>query len=252
MSPTDFAFAPSLRRIRAIARVRALRLLRTRRAILAATLALLPWLALGDAPLAARLSALADFTLVGLTVLAAGAIAEDLDGGQLAIACTHGASPHDLLLGESAASLGFTLTLVALQLPLALGHDGVRQLALVLLCLAWLSLLLAAWLALMLFLATLLRGVGNAVATIPLLTVLPLLASAAFVDRLPAAIAPLIRVAVRLVPSPRLTAEIFGAILTGTPQPRLAVAVLMVSPPLFFVAALARLSRIEPAGRVAA
>lgn len=253
MTGTATSSAPfSLVRARAIAVVRARRLVRTRRVVLAAVLALLPWLAVGDVPLLARVGALTQFTVVGLTVLAAGAIAEDLDGGQYAVALTHGCSPIEAMLGETAATLLLALALTGAQLLFVIRHETIVELGLLLICLGWLAALLAGWMAVMLLVATLARGVGNAIAMIPLLTVVPLLATTGALDHLPAPVAAPLRALIQLLPTPQLVSEIHRSTFLGSAPPRSAMIVLLISPVVWFAAAALRLARLEPAARVVA
>lgn len=244
--------APSWRRVGAVALLRARRLARTRRLLLATLMALLPWLAIDADQLLPRFAALTEFTIVGVTVLVAGALADDLDGGQYAIALTHDCPPLEVLLGEMVAALALSLVLVALGLPFALEAPAVAGLGALLLCLVWLVALVAGWIALMLLLATILRGVGNGVAMIPLLVALPVLSSATILGRLPARLADVVRFALQLVPAPQQAGRMYEAILLGAATPRIAPLVLLGAPFVYFTLAAARLARIEPAGRIAA
>ena len=249
-----FPLAPplSLTRIRAVAAVRLRRLARTRRMILAALMVFLPWLLVDQTLLVARLGALTEFTVVGLTVLGAGALAEDLEGGQFAIALTHDCAPIEILAGEAAATLLLTLLLVAAQLPIALGSATVAHVGALLLCLVWLAALLAGWLSLMLLAATVFGSVGNAVAMIPLLTVVPILEGSTILDRLPAAVGVVARFCIQLFPTPHHAARVYESLLVGATPPRLAPIVLLVAPVVYFTLAALRLSRLEPAARLTA
>jgi hypothetical protein len=242
----------SLERVRALAVLRLRRLVRSRRLALATLMTILPWLVVEQTLLVARLAALTEFTVVGLTVLVAGALAEDLDGGQYAIALTHDCRPVEVLAGEFASALTTALVLVALQLPIALRGVATPNIVALLLCLAWLATLLAGWISLMLLLATMIEGVGNAIAMIPLLVLPPLLSATTSLDRLPALVAALVRAAQDLVPAPRHTALLYQSLLLGAPFPRVAPLVLSVAPFACFVLAALRLSRMQPAGRIAA
>lgn len=240
---------PSFRRIAAFARVRVRRVIRTRLAIVALILALLPW-ALVDSPaLMARLSALTAFTIVGLTVIAAGAIGEDIDSGEYAIALTHDSSPLDLLAGQAAASLVLVTVLVALQLPIALAGTTIPRIVPLLLCIVWLAALLAGWLGLMLLLATFIEGKGNAVAMIGVLVV-PFVADSGLLDRLPQLPATIARNALQLLPQANHATTMFRAVLSRSPTSAFAPVVLIVSPFLYFALASYRLHRVEPAGRL--
>lgn len=251
-TPALFMRAPSWRRVGAVALLRARRLARTRRLLLAALMALLPWLALDGAELLPRIAALTEFTVVGVTVLVAGALADDLDGGQYAIVLTHDCPPLEVLLGEMIAALVLSLLLVAIGLPFALQVATVAQLGALLLCLVWLVALVAGWIALMLLLATILPGIGNGVAMIPLIVALPVLSSTAVVGRLPALLAAAARFALQLVPAPQQAGRMYETVLLGATTPRIAPLVLIAAPFVYFALAAARLARIEPAGRIAA
>lgn len=240
----------SLTRIRAVALVRLRRLLRTRRLLLAAVMTLLPWFIVDQTLLVARLSALTEFTIVGLTVLGAGAVAEDLDGGQYAIALTHDCAPIELLAGEAATTLLLAVVLAAVQLPIALGASTVAHVATLLLCLGWLVALLAGWMSMMLLAATAINGVGNAVAMIPLLTVIPILQGTTILERLPASVSAVARFAVELLPTPQQATTMYEALLLGATPPRLAPIALLAAPIGFFALAAFRLARLEPARRL--
>ena len=216
----------SVRRIAAIAGLRVRRVVRTRVLLVAVVLALLPWAIVEGNALMARLSALATFTVAGLTALAAGAVADDLDDGEYAIAATHEASPLEILGGQAAATLGLTSLLVALQLPLALRGIATSQLVPVVLCIAWLAALLAGWLSLMLFLATFLEGKGNAVAMIVVL-LLPLALGAGALDRLPRLAAVIVRDVLQLVPQLDQVTAMFRAVLARSPLPAMTPFVLI-------------------------
>lgn len=244
--------AISLTRIRAVAVVRLRRLARTRRMILATLMAFLPWLLVDQSLLLARLSALTEFTVVALTVLGAGALAEDLDGGQFSIALTHDCTPVEILAGEAAATLLLTILLAAAQLPIALATATAVHLGALLLCLAWLVALLAGWMALMLLAATAVGSVGNAVAMIPLLTIVPILEGSAILDRLPAAAGAVVRFCIQLFPTPHQARRMYESLLVGATAPPLAQIVLLAAPVVYFALAAARLSRLEPAARISA
>jgi len=239
----------SIARIAAIARLRLRRVLRTRILLAALVLALLPWAVVNGASLVARLSALATFTVAGLTALAAGAVGDDLESGEYAIVMTHGATPVEVLGGQAATGLGVTAILVALQLPIALSGTVIPHVVPLLVCVAWLVALLAGWLALMLLLATFLEGKANAVAMIALFFV-PLLLGAELLDHLPRFAAVIVRAALQLLPQIDHATGMFRAILLRAPTPRIAPFVLVASPFIYFALASVRLQRLEPAGRL--
>lgn len=240
--------AISLLRIGAVARVRARRVVRTRLALVALVFALLPWALVDGHVLVARLSSLAEFSLVGLTVLGAGAIGDDLDSGEYAVATTHDISPIEMLAGQAAASLALGGLLVALQLPIALAGVAIPQVVPVLLCMVWLAALLAGWLALMLLLATFLDGKANGVAMIGVLF-LPVI-DAGLLERLPHAPGVAIRNALQLLPQLNHATVMFRVLLSRTPATMVAPVVLVLSPLFYFAWASFRLYRLEPAGRL--
>ena len=241
--------APSLTRIAALARLRLRRVVRTRLALVALVLALLPWAIVESSSLIARLSALATFTVVGLTALGAGAIADDLESGEYAIVVTHGASPLEVLGGQAAATLMLTAALVGIQLPIAFNGTAIPAIAPLFLCTIWLAAFLAGWLALMLLLATLLEGKANAVAMIAVLF-LPLALGAGVLDRLPHLPATVIRGALQLLPQVDQATAMFRASLGRATAPAPTPFVLLASPLLYFALASVRLHRIQPAGRL--
>lgn len=241
--------AVSARRMFAIARLRIHRVVRTRIVFVALLLALLPWALVESGSLLARLSALTTFTVAGLTALAAGAVADDLDDGEYAMIMTHDTSPLEVLGGQAAATLGLTALLVALQLPLLLHGVVLSHIVPLLLCIGSLATLLAGWLALMLFLATFLEGKANAVAMIAVLF-LPLLVGTGVLDRIPRAPAVLVRAALQMLPQVDQVTPMFRSFLYRTPMPHLAPAFLVGLPFFYFALASVRLNRIQPAGRL--
>ena len=240
----------SLTRVAAIARVRIIRVIRSRLAIVALLIVLPPWMLVDGGTLLARMSALAEFSVAGLTVVAAGALADDLDNGEYAIAVTHATGPVELLAGYAAASFLLVAALVALQLPIALAGPGWTQVGPALLCIAWLAALLAGWLGLMLLLATWLEGKANALAMAALFVIVPVALTSGFLDRLPAAPAAIVRSALQLAPQLNHVNAIFRALLYRSSPPALAPVIVLVSPIVYFAFALLRLYRIEPAGRL--
>jgi hypothetical protein len=239
----------SIVRVRALARTRMRRMVRTRIAIAAAVLAILPWAVVETPLLLGRLSALAEFSVVGLTVLGAGAIGDDLDNGEFAIAISHDVSPLEILVGNAAAALLFAALLTAAQLPLALrGMEAPAYTPIVLSAFVLVA-LLAGWLALMLLLATFLEGKGNAIAMIAVLFV-PFAIQLGVLTRLPPAIALIVQHTVGLLPQVAQATALFGALLYRSPPPVFETAVLVASPFLFLVLAAYRLYRLEPAGRL--
>ena len=240
----------SLARIGAVARLRVRRVIRTRILPAALVLTFAPWVLLDSASLAGRLASLTMFTLVGLTVIGAGAIAEDLDSGEYAIVLTHDTSPLELLAGQAAASLAVAGSLVVLQLPIALwGIAPFPNIAALMLCIAWLAALLAGWLALMLLLATFLEGRANAVAML-LVLFLPIMLNSAVLEGLPHAVAVTIGGVLQWLPQPSYASAMFRTLLYRTTAPNIAPLVLLASPFIYFTLASIRLRRLEPAGRL--
>lgn len=239
----------SLTRIAAIAGVRVRRVVRTRIALAALLFALLPWGAVAGHALITRLAALAEFSVVGLTVLAAGAIGDDISTGEHAIVMTHDSSPLEMLAGQAAASLGLAAIVVALQLPIALAGVAIPNVLPLLLCMAWLAALLAGWLALMLLFATFVDGKGNAIAMIAVLFV-PFAVDAGLLERLPPAPAAAVRNALQLLPQVGHATAMFRAVLDRSPTTIATPFVLLASPFIYFAWASYRLYRLEPAGRL--
>lgn len=237
-------------RILAVARVRVHRVVRTRLALAALILVLLPWLLVDSASLLARISSLAEFTLVGLTMIGAGALSDDIDSGEFAIAMTHDCSPLDVLAGQTVASLILTAILVVLQLPVAFAGIVLPHASQLVLLFAWLSALLASWLGLLLLLATILEGKANAVGMIGVLALAPLLQAASLVDRLPRALAAMARGGLELLPQLEHGTTTFSAALGGPPAPAVAPLVLILSPIVYFTLAAVQIYRLEPAGRL--
>ena len=239
----------SFARIGAIALLRLRRITRTRLALAAVVLVMLPW-ALVDSPsLLTRLASLAEFTLVGATAIGAGALGDDIDSGEYAIVMTHDAAPVEVLAGQWVASLTAALVLVALQLPIAFGRITTPPVTAILICLGWLAALLAGWMALMLLLATVIEGRGNALAMVTVF-LLPPIAASGLLDGLPSTAAQVIRALVRLLPQLTDATTMFGSVLGRARPPALTPIVLLASPFLYFTLASLRLHRIEPAGRL--
>jgi len=238
----------SLSRIGALAVVRARRVVRTRLALAALVLALLPWALVDGHSLLSRLSSLTEFSLAGLTLLGAGAVGDDLASGEYAIAMTHDVSPVEMLAGQAAASLALGATLVGLQLPIALAGVATPSIVPLMLCIVWLAALLAGWLGLMLLLATFLDGKANAVAMLGLLF-LPIV-DATLLERLPHAPAVVIRNTLQLLPQLSHATTMFRVLLSRSPGTMIAPFVLILSPLFYFAWASLRLYRLEPAGRL--
>ena len=236
-------------RVRAIATTRIRRVVRTRIALAAVVFALLPWAVVETHTLLGRLSALTEFSVVGLTVLGAGAISDDLDSGEFAIVVSHDVSPFEILVGNAVVSLALAAALVAAQLPIALAGASIAPVASLLSAVAVLMLLLAGWLALMLVLSTFLEGKANAIAMVVVLFV-PFVLDFGLLAQLPRQVAWLAEHAIRLLPQVDQATTLFRALLYRSPPPTLDIVVLVTSPFLYFALASFRLFRLEPAGRL--
>lgn len=239
----------SIARMRAVARTRVRRVVRTRLALAAAVFALLPWAIVETPLLLGRLAALAEFSVVGLTVLGAGAVSDDLDSGEYAIAISHDVSPLEILGGNAAASLLFGALLVAAQLPFALHNVGIPDAESTVACAIVLGALLSGWLGLMLVFATFLDGKGNAIAMIAVLFV-PFAISLGVLTRLPPAVASAAQGAFGLLPQVDNATVLLRALLDRSRVPLFEATVVVVSPFLYFTLAAIRLYRLEPAGRL--
>ena len=239
----------SFARIGAIALLRLRRISRTRLALAALVLALLPWLLIDTTSLLARLASLAEFSLVGATAIGAGALGDDIGSGEYAVIMTHDATPVEVLAGQWAASLAAAVVLVAMQLPLALAGIATPLVGPLLVCLGWLVALLAGWTALMLLLATVIEGKGNALAMVAVF-LLPPIAASALLDGLPTTAASTVRAMVRLLPQLTHATAMFAAALGPARAPAIAPIILLASPFFYFALASLRLYRIEPAGRL--
>ncbi len=249
MSPRPSSHRPSLTRINAIAGLRLRRIVRTRLALAAIVLVMLPWALVDSTSLLARLASLAEFTLVGATALGAGALGDDIDSGEYAILVTHDATPVEVLAGQVVASLAGVGVLVAMQLPIAVAGIPTLPVLPLLACLGWLVALVAGWIALMLLLATAIEGKGNALAMIAVILLPPMLASG-LLDSLPAAAVGFIRAPLQLLPQPSHATAMFGSAMGQGRTSALPPIVLLTSPFLYFALASLRLRRIEPAGRL--
>lgn len=251
MTPRSGGRSPvSSTRIFAVAGVRVRRVLRTRLALAALILALMPWLLVDSASFLPRVSSLAEFTLVGLTMIGAGAPSDDIDSGEFAIVLTHECSPLDVLAGQAVASFLLTAILVVLQLPIAFAGIVMPNALQLVFVFAWLAALLVSWLGLLLLLATILEGKANAVAMIGVLALVPLLQAGSLVDRLPRSLAAIARGPLELLPQLEHATSMFSAAVGGPPAPAVAPLVLLLSPVVYFTLAAVRIYRLEPAGRL--
>ena len=247
--PTSRAL-PRLSCVVAIARIRIKRVLRTGLGAAAVLITVAPWLLVEGATLFARLSALAEFSVVGLTVLGAGAIADDIDSGEYAILLTHGVTALEAIAGGAIASLALGLVTVAVQLPIALHGVVAWQLTTLLLCLFWLAALLAGWLGIMLLFATILSGKANSVAMVGLLIAVPVGLGSGLLERVPPAPAAVVRSALQAMPQLNHVNVMFRSVIYRSPASRLATVVLLTAPIVWFTLAALRLNRIEGAGRL--
>ena len=239
----------SAARVRAIATTRIRRVVRTRVALAAALFALLPWAIVDTPTLAGRLSALAEFSVVGLTMLAAGSIGDDLDSGEFAIAISHDVSPLEILAGNSAASLLLSSILVAIQLPLLCMGVATPDAAIIVGAVLALLALLAGWLAVMLLLGTFLEGKGNAIAMIAVLF-LPVVVQLGVLARLPPRMSSIAEQALRVLPQVDQVTAVVRALIDRSLVPSLDLTVLIASPFIYLALATYRLHRLEPAGRL--
>lgn len=239
----------SVVRFRAIAATRIRRVVRTRVALAAALFALLPWTIVDTPLLLGRLSTLAEFSVVGLTVLAAGSIGDDLDSGEFAIAISHDVSPAEILVGNAAGSLLLASFLVVAQLPPVLRGIAVPDVWIIARCMLALIPFLAGWLALMLLLGTFLDGKGNAIAMVLVLFV-PFAVQLGVLVRLPSRMAAISEQAIRVLPQVNQVTAVFRALVERTPLQAIDLTVLIASPFVYFALATYRLHRLEPAGRL--
>ncbi len=241
---------PRLSCVVAIARIRFKRVLRTGLGVAALLIAAVPWLLVEGTTLFARMSALAEFSVVSLTVLAAGAIADDIDSGEYAILLTHGVSAIEAIAGGAIGTLALGVAIVALQLPIALHGVVTWQLTTMLLCMFWLAALLAGWLGVMLLFATMLSGKANAVAMVGLLIAVPVALGSGLLERIPPAPAAVLRSALQAMPQLNHVNAMFRGVIYRSPASPLAAVVLLTSPIVWFTFAAVRLHRIEGAGRL--
>jgi hypothetical protein len=241
----------STRRVLAVARVRLRYLLRSRVAVVAFLLAILPWFATDRHDLDAEMGLLTGSALVGMLASASGVVSEGLDDGSYCIALLHGVTPLDVLVGESVGALAGMSPIVAsffyLSAPAFAGHPVIASI----LVLAWLCVLVLGWLGVMLCLGTLLPGKGNAIAMIPLLLAFAFPADALPVDSWPPLLASAARALWNAMPLQSHATAMYAAILHDSTPPPFAPLALLLAPPLFLALAAFQLSRLEAAGRIA-
>ena len=242
---------PALVRVRRVARTRVRYLVRSRAALVAFLLAVLPWFALDRHDADAELGLLTGSFLVGMLASASGVVADSLDDGCYCIGVLHGVTPIEMLLGEAAGALiGLIPVVGAFTVLSSTAFNGVPLQAL-LAALAWLALLLLGWLGIMLVLGTALPGKGNAIAMIPLLVAFAFPSDVLPVDSWPPLLARVARTSWDAMPLQSHATAMYAAVLHGATPPPMAPFALLLAPPLYLALAAFRLSRLEAAGRFA-
>ena len=246
-----FLRGPALVRVGCVARARVRYVVRSRAALVAFFLAVLPWFALDRHDADAELGLLTGSVLVGMLASASGVVADSLDNGSYCIGVLHGVTPIEMLLGEATGALSGLIPVVGAFTALSsTAFNGVPLPAL-LSAFAWLVVLLLGWLGIMLVLGTALPGKGNAIAMIPLLVAFAFPSDALPVDSWPPLLARVARTSWDAMPLQSHATAMYAAVLHGaTPSPMAPVA-LLLAPPLYLTLAAIRLSRLEAAGRFA-
>ena len=242
---------PVLVRVRSIARVRVRYLVRSRVAIVAFVLAVLPWFAVDRHDADAELGLLTGSILVGMIATASGAVADSLDGGFYCVGILHGAGPVDVLLGEAAGALIGLAPVLAAFACLSSSAFAAEPLAMIMLAFTWLAVLVLGWLGMMLVLGTALPGKGNAIAMIPLLVAFAFPSDVLPVDSWPPLLAQVARTTWDAMPLQSHATAMYSAVLHGTTPPAMSPFSLLFAPPICLALAATRLSRLEAAGRFA-
>ena len=242
---------PAAVRVRCVARVRVRYLVRSRVAIVAFVLAVLPWFAVDRHDADAELGLLTGSVLVGMIASASGVVADLLDDGFYCVGVLHGARPLDVLLGEAIGALVGLVPVVAAFAFLSSTAFAGESLATMLAALAWLALLVLGWLGMMLVLGTALPGKGNAIAMIPLLVAFAFPSDLLPVDSWPPLLARVARTAWDAMPLQSHATAMYSAVRHGTTPPAMAPFALLLAPPICLTLAAIRLSRLEAAGRFA-
>lgn len=239
----------SLCRVHALLSLRLRRLWRTRAAILAAALALLPVLAMSPTSARAAFVTTTSALLTAVLVCTAGALADDLESGAALLLVLHEARPIERVLAESLATIGVVAALALIAMPLvsrALAGAGLRML---LIGGFWAATLVLSWTFLVVLLGCALPGKGNALVLIVPLAAVAIPAAALPLADLPAWLARAVRFTWNLLPLQAHATGIVDALVAQTPLPTTARWVLLASPPLYLAAAVRALSRVEPARR---
>ena len=241
----------SLRRVHALVSLRLRRLWRTRAALLAAALALLPVLAMSPASARAAFVTTTSALLTAVLVCTAGALADDLESGAALLLVLHEARPIERVLAESLATIVVVAALALIATPLvarALAGAGLRML---LVGGFWTASLVLSWTFLVVLLGCALPGKGNALVLIVPLAAFAIPAAALPLADVPTWLARAVRFTWNLLPLQAHATAIVDALVAQTPLPSTARWVLLASPPLYLTAAVRALSRAEPARRFA-
>lgn len=236
-------------RVRALTTLRLRRLWRTRTALLAAVLALLPVMAAAPATPRAALVVTTGALLTAVLVCTAGALADDLESGAALLLVLHDAQPFERVLAEASATLLVIAALALLAIPMhadAVPSAGWRALSL---AACWIALLVLAWTFLVVLLGCVLPGKGNGLVMIVPLAAFALPAAALPLGDAPAWLAAAVRFTWSLLPLQAHATAIVDALLANTSLPATAPVVLLVSPPLYLAAAVRALARVETARR---
>lgn len=238
-------------RVRCVARMRVRYLVRSRVALVAFVLAVLPWFAVERHDADSELGLITGSVLVGMIASASGVVSDSLDDGFCCVAVLHGLTPTELLLGEAAgAVIGLIPVVIAFAFLSSAAFIGLPVTTMVV-ALAWLALLVGSWLGMMLVLGTALPGKGNAIAMIPLLVAFAFPSDVLPVSSWPPLLARVARVSWDALPLQSHATAMYSAVLHGTSPPAMAPFALLIAPPICLATAALRLSRLEAAGRFA-
>ena len=220
--------------------------------LVAIALAVLPWFAATRHDPESELALITSAALIGLLAAGSGVVAESLDDGWYGIGLLHGLTPLGFLVGEAlGAAVGLLVALGAFAILSSGALRDVPVLTLVL-CGAWMSVLVSAWLAIMLWLGTLLPGKGNAIAMIPMLVAFAFPPTALPVESWPPALARVARSAWSAMPLQTHAWAIYASLLHHSTPPAAAPIALLLAPPSFLGLAGLRLTRLEAARRLTA
>lgn len=241
----------SLRRVHALVSLRLRRLWRTRAAVLAAALALLPLLATSPTGARAAFVTMTGALLTAVLVCTAGALADDLESGAALLLVLHEARPIERALAESLATVVVVATLALIAMPLVARELAGAGLRLLVVGGFWTATLVLAWTFLVVLLGCALPGKGNALVLIVPLAAFAIPASSLPLDDLPAWLAGAVRFTWNLLPLQAHATGIVDALVAKAPLPTTARWVLLASPPVYLAAVVRALSRAEPARRFA-